>query len=349
MSREYNLRNIRTLLIEGFTDEELRRFCCETPGFKPVCHELASTMGKDDIAGKVIEYSAQKLKVDLVLAWAKENNPARYEKHGPYHNDNHTKLPLEIPVVIAAMTSDEAAKLEQQALKDIDVSRCEKIRYRKLKKRLKGSVAQLFAQYGRRREDWRPDPQPQQTIEAIFSEVASHFNQDPQREARITLRFCSTHFFAQDDKTRLQAWDELSWSGCILVIDPISLLHPVIYRRLLQSEMGANPRVAVAAVLLSPIVLNNEAADQQIKQEIKLRMQRAFVRSDWYFDPLCNLQLESLHNFHRWCLDVLPEVAEIVGEQQQKGRPNPVGLAMMRQEIKKPDLRGPIFGQGGEP
>ena len=38
----YNLQNIRTLLIEGFTDADLRRFCFDEPAFRSVYDELAS-------------------------------------------------------------------------------------------------------------------------------------------------------------------------------------------------------------------------------------------------------------------------------------------------------------------
>ncbi|MBE7470064.1 MAG: ATP-binding protein [Anaerolineales bacterium] len=84
MPTRYHLKRIRTLLIEGFTAEELRRFCFYEPEFNPVYDELAEGDGKADIADKVIEFAAQKFKLDLVLAWAKENNSTRYDQHQPY-------------------------------------------------------------------------------------------------------------------------------------------------------------------------------------------------------------------------------------------------------------------------
>ncbi len=84
MVKRYNWQNIRAMLTEGFTAEELRRFCYYEPNFKPVYHQLTQATGKMEIVDLLIKYAEQKLQIDTLLAWAEENNPARYEKHQPY-------------------------------------------------------------------------------------------------------------------------------------------------------------------------------------------------------------------------------------------------------------------------
>lgn len=86
MTKDYNLKNIRILLIEGFTPEEIRRFCHETPEFRPVHDQLAEDTGKAKIIDLLLEYAEQKVKVELILIWAKEQNPVRYVEHGPYNS-----------------------------------------------------------------------------------------------------------------------------------------------------------------------------------------------------------------------------------------------------------------------
>jgi hypothetical protein len=81
----YNLKNIRALLTEGFTDEELRALCFDV--FKPVFHKLAQNMGKVEIVGRLLEYADQTLQIDKLLTLAKAHNPARYEEHKPYTID----------------------------------------------------------------------------------------------------------------------------------------------------------------------------------------------------------------------------------------------------------------------
>ncbi len=85
MTIDYNTKNIRELLIKGFNAAELRIFCFDQPDFKPVYEQLAEGSGKDQIVHKLIEYAEQKELFDPLLAWTKEQNPARYKKHYPYH------------------------------------------------------------------------------------------------------------------------------------------------------------------------------------------------------------------------------------------------------------------------
>lgn len=84
MTSGYNLKNIRTLLAEGFTDEELRRFCYDILDFRPVYDQLAQDTNKMKIIDRLIEHADRTLRLELLLVHAKEHNPARYEKHQPY-------------------------------------------------------------------------------------------------------------------------------------------------------------------------------------------------------------------------------------------------------------------------
>lgn len=80
----YNLRNIRSLLNNGFTDAELRRLCFDEPAFKPVYDQLAQETDKAKIIDRLLEYAERKLLLDYLLTLVKELNPTRYEKHQPY-------------------------------------------------------------------------------------------------------------------------------------------------------------------------------------------------------------------------------------------------------------------------
>lgn len=80
----YNLTNIRDLLIQGFSDSELRALCFDLPTFRPVYDQLGSYTGKAEIVAKLLEYADKTLQLDTLLALAKERNPARYQQHGPY-------------------------------------------------------------------------------------------------------------------------------------------------------------------------------------------------------------------------------------------------------------------------
>jgi HEAT repeat protein len=83
----YHLPNIRVLLTEGFTEADLRNFCFETPEFRPVHHELAELSGKAKIVGDLVKFADHKELLPFLLAWAEEQNPAKYELYQPYYTD----------------------------------------------------------------------------------------------------------------------------------------------------------------------------------------------------------------------------------------------------------------------
>lgn len=87
--KNYNLSKIRELLTEGFAEEELRIFSHDTPDFKPVYNRLAQSTGKADLISYLLEHAEQKVLLEKLLAWAKKNNPARYEAHQPYFEKAH--------------------------------------------------------------------------------------------------------------------------------------------------------------------------------------------------------------------------------------------------------------------
>ena len=85
MAKNYHSKNIRTLLIKGFSEEELRIFCFDHADFKPVYERLAQATGKAQIVQNLIEHAEQKNLYDILLNWAKEENHAKYKEHQPYH------------------------------------------------------------------------------------------------------------------------------------------------------------------------------------------------------------------------------------------------------------------------
>jgi hypothetical protein len=87
MTANYDLRNIRALLTAGFTPDELRRFCYDTPEFRAVYDQLAPETGKAKIIDLLLEHAERKNQLDTLLTWAKTESPAQYADHEPYLSD----------------------------------------------------------------------------------------------------------------------------------------------------------------------------------------------------------------------------------------------------------------------
>lgn len=102
---------IRTLLIEGFDIEELRRFCHDYPSFRVVYHQLSPQMGQDQVIDRLIEYAEHTLQIETLLDWAKVCNPARYEKHGPYLDPVSSSLKQSYSAQLLGQTSETIENL----------------------------------------------------------------------------------------------------------------------------------------------------------------------------------------------------------------------------------------------
>lgn len=60
MPKRYHLSQIRTLLNQGFTDEEIRQLCYDTHDFRPVYDQLTQTTGKTEIIHRLVEHADRK-------------------------------------------------------------------------------------------------------------------------------------------------------------------------------------------------------------------------------------------------------------------------------------------------
>lgn len=88
----YNTARIRVLLTDGFTAEELRRFCFDDRDFRSVYNKLAPNTGKDVIIDKMLEHAELRCLFRVILDWAKKNNPLQYKIHEPYHTITEEKF-----------------------------------------------------------------------------------------------------------------------------------------------------------------------------------------------------------------------------------------------------------------
>jgi SOS regulatory protein LexA len=84
MNKKYFLKNIRTLLDEGFSEEELRDLCFYEHEFRSVHAQLSHTASKVAIIRQLLEYAEQKVLLDNLLCWAKGRNPVRFAEYQPY-------------------------------------------------------------------------------------------------------------------------------------------------------------------------------------------------------------------------------------------------------------------------
>lgn len=81
---DYDLKRIRTLLIEGFSEAELSQFCYDEAAFRPVYTELAQISGLAAVADRLLKFAKRRVLIETLLDWAKATNPAKYTDLQPY-------------------------------------------------------------------------------------------------------------------------------------------------------------------------------------------------------------------------------------------------------------------------
>jgi hypothetical protein len=321
---------------------------------------LPTSSSKSELISKVIDYLLPKRLSDGRPVFAIFLNALQLRYHsGDELHDELTELYSDaeqslnrveftnIPFVVVAMTQDEAAELmTENVFDDPMVAPIERTRFRVFKEALQEhDVADLLLCYGKQREAWKPHILWQHTIQEIILEIIDLINQQRAEILNSSMlfpEFFSSNFFAKDESTRLETWDQLERQGCVIIVDPVSVFHPVLRRFLLKSEMGSNDRTAILG--FSPVDANTIPVNQLLEEEIGSQMQRAFARFSKHLDRLCEFGVGDLRTLQRWLFAILPETATIVQNQ----RPNPSNRQKLRRKMGEPrGKKGLIFGQRG--
>lgn len=252
-----------------------------------------------------------------------------------------------VPLVVAAMTQVESTELmEETVFVRPDVSPAEHTQFLEFKRALQEhGFNDLHAYYGQDREAWRPPACPQESIREIIHQLfdqTNRPNQALQSLPALVPHFLSADFFG-DRIARRQVLRHLRQSGGVLIIDAISLFHPMINRSISHSDLGSNKQVAV--LIVSPIDAATIPVNQLIEQVIDLQLETVLARFDHDLDHMCEIGLGDLRALKRWLFSVLPETATNV----QKQRPNP-GTLEQFQQMRGEEPQGihrAFYGQGG--
>ncbi|MFQ5576694.1 MAG: hypothetical protein ACE5G8_06865 [Anaerolineae bacterium] len=84
MGNRYHLDNIRTLLVEGFTDQELQQLYYNVPDFSAAYGHLPPDANKAVLVDRLLKRAEGVSRIETILSWARARNPARYDIHHPY-------------------------------------------------------------------------------------------------------------------------------------------------------------------------------------------------------------------------------------------------------------------------
>ena len=227
---------------------------------------------------------------------------------------------VRIPFVVVAMTKEQAQALDNETVfDDQEVAPAERVRFRAFKQALQAhGIDDLPGFYADERGAWKPYSSSHWSIEEIIVETFDAVNKSEKIGTNLPLlepEFFSEDFFRTDAGPATNLWAKLGRSGCVLVVDAVSIFHPLLRKTLSDSEVSSNEFVAV--LMVSPVSTNEIQVNQLIENIVGLNMARAFNRFHEQWDRLCEIGIGDLRSLQRWLFSVLPEEAAIVSEQKR--------------------------------
>jgi hypothetical protein len=210
--------------------------------------------------------------------------------------DEEAKPPVDVPIVLAVMNRTEADSLwDGTALADELPSGGTEIQH--VQAFLEASTADID-HYGTTSRDWRPfgtapgDPTIADLVTGVVSKMNANSGYDPPLEPSL-----------RDIHSLAENWPEMSAlrkEGCVLLVDGISMLHPVIVDSFRRSGLDLFPQVSI--VRIDP---RSGAWENARKLKVVLRLELSsleFVRRSMEYteDPYASSNASDAASLDTW-------------------------------------------------
>lgn len=226
--------------------------------------------------------------------------------------EDETELSIPVPIVLLVMTKREAEDLvtlhafdgfTEHILYTEQFSRYQKALEEK-------KFVNWIQRYGDRPEEWQPFSNDPTTINDVITQALGSIEgyDSPLVPNFIDIRTLN------EDNARRNLWN-LRQNGCVVIIDSISIRHPVIQRAYRRTLLDAFPNTLL--VKLNPFSDPSELEEQMIKFSERYIDLEFFKRFRVDLDSKCDEVEDNLH-FKRWLLDQAPKLLP-EGEKAKKG------------------------------
>jgi len=254
-----------------------------------------------------------------------------------------------IPFVIVAMKESEAAELMNETILhgNPNVPPAELALFQQFKQALRQHSSEgSTSHYGEERESWKPLAHRDVSMAEIIFEMLNHINKhhrEPRNLPRLLPYFLSEDFVLPEDSSakdltaRRLTLRQLERSGGVIIVDAISMFHPILNQSISQSDIGSYRRAAI--LVISPVNTRTLEINQLIERVVDSRMETAFTRFDVEFDHMCEIGISDLRALRRWLFTALGRTASSAQElepnqaiierfqQQRNERPSGFGPA----------------------
>jgi hypothetical protein len=218
---------------------------------------------------------------------------------------------LEISVILLVMTATEATQLASgDAFKDYTES-VYTDEFKELQKVLGGKLPPDWPNnYGKTSQDWKPF----NGNETIADLIAQSLRDIEGIQKPLVPKFIDIRTLNEETKLARRNLKELRHNGCIIVMDVISIRHPVIQHAYRRSLLDAFPNVMIVRIAPTGDALN--IVQQMIRFSERLIDLEFYKRFKVDLDAKCDQVSDSLE-LTRWLVGQTPQL--VPNEQKAKG------------------------------
>jgi hypothetical protein len=254
-----------------------------------------------------------------------------------------------LPFTVIAMTQSEAqALVAQPEMIEQELGSRVLEQFQTLQADLERNQAPpLTKRYAESREGWQPFVEPRHAIQILIGQIVNALNRSfhPSLRGRsIKIQYYPFGALVDQDPRLSAIYRGIAQTGCVLVLDELSLYHPRLRTALLASPFATSTQVAM--VTIAPLNPYQMPPYNQIESELSQRLAAAFDRFALDYDPQCEFSVGDERRFKRWLHSSIPQTLQTLREPQ----PDRTRIAAFADELGKQADRkvaGLLYSEGG--
>ena len=200
--------------------------------------------------------------------------------------------------------------------------------------------------YGTARNLWRPFPGNERSVGDTILDIVTRLNNDTSSRQRG--RAIKAQFYSFDALLSLQEgpqygiYRDIARTGCVVVVDELSILHPAVLNAFEQSPLKNSPQAALVTV--SPFDPYGLEPEDKIEKAVRRQLGDAISRFGEDFDPRCEFGIGSEHRLKRWLFSSLPGTVDAVLSPPM----DPLKKEQFTREVgQQPRPNAPVLLEGG--
>lgn len=206
---------------------------------------------------------------------------------------------LLLPTIVISMNLEEATELQNKSVLEKHAGKEEIQKYEQFLEALdKEGCQNPFERYKEDRDLWKPSFGEGKTISELIENGLLKVNQNYSKDEQTIIGYSITDEFFNGEVNKNEFVKIAKEEGCLLIVDAISLFHPLVRKRLLKSGLPSQPKSAV--VFISPTVANSNSVTRSIEKLVSAEMDDVFERYDAKGEVLCEMNVGDLRSFQRW-------------------------------------------------